>query len=133
MFYENVVVMTGRSVKDAEIKDVGSSKVCSFRLVVNKRIKQRNGEYGEKSCYIDCEAWGNRAEYGGKYIKKGSVVRVMAELEQDEWESNGQKRQKHKLYVNDIQVERPKGDDDGDSAPATAGAQSSGGGSDLPF
>ena len=97
MFYENLVILTGGAVKDAELKDVGSSQVCAFRLVSNNRIKKRAGEYGEKPCFIDCEAWGKRAEYGGKYIKKGSIVRIRAELEQDEWESNGQKRQKHKL------------------------------------
>lgn len=155
MFYENVVILTGRAVKDAELKQVGSSQVCQFRLVSNKRIKKRDGEYGEKSCFIDAEAWGNRAEYASKYIKKGSIVRVQAELEQDEWESNGQKRQKHKLYVYDIQVERPRNadgstgdvasdssskstdsstsDSSADSAqPAAAGASNSDG-SGLPF
>jgi single-strand DNA-binding protein len=125
---ENLVVMSGRAIADAELRPVGSSQVCSFRLVTNKRIKKADGEYVEKSCFIDCEAWGKRADYGAKYIKKGSPVRVMAELEQDEWMTDGKKRQKHKLYVNDIRVARNKDDSsassDSDSAPVSAGAPS---------
>jgi single stranded DNA-binding protein len=105
--------------------------------VTNKRIKKADGEYAEKSCFVDCEAWGKRADYGFKYIKKGIPVRVLAELEQDEWTTDGKKRQKHKLYVNDIRVARNKDDgdtrgDEGNSSQ-TSGAAQSDSDSDLPF
>lgn len=139
-FNENVTILTGRAVKDSEHKKVGTSDLCSFRIVHNKRMKKRNSdEYTEKSCYIDCETWGKRAEYASKYVKKGKMVRVMAELEQDEWkDKDGNNKQKHKLYVYDVQVERdarPSSDGQSGAAPqpAAVGADDSGANQDLPF
>ncbi len=141
-FNENVVILTGRAVSDAEVKNFGSSTLCSFRIVNNKRVKKKNSdEYIEKSCFIDCDTWGKRAEFAGKYVKKGKMIRVMAQLEQDEWEKDGVKKQKHKLYVIDVQVERaPKTDGaDGASdgqpatAPATADATADAAAASLPF
>lgn len=109
MLNVNNSVLSGRAVADAELKTANSSQVCTFRIVHNKRVKKRDGNYEEKPMYIDCEAWGERAEYASKYVKKGLNVMVISELEQDEWKSpEGQNRSKHKLYVTKLQVERPK-------------------------
>jgi single-stranded DNA-binding protein len=108
-------------------------------MVSNKRIKQRDGEWVEKPMYIDAECWGSRAEFAAKHVKKGTVLSVTGELEQDEWGEGENKRQKHKVYVSyDLQVDRFADADrkanDQNRAPAAAGATSSSdGGSDLPF
>lgn len=133
MFNENLVILTGRAVKDAELRSVGKdSKVSAFRLANNERIKLRNGEYKEKTCFIDCDAWGPRAEFASNYVKKGKMTRVVAKLEQDEWESDGQRRQKHKLYVTDIQVERQRDESQG-SQSGGPGGDSDQDTEDLPF
>lgn len=117
----NISIFTGRAVKDAELKSVGSSQVCTFTLAHNKRIKKRDGEYHEKTCFIDCEVWNNSADYASKYVKKGRVVNVQAELEQDEWTSaEGQKRKKHKFYINRVNVERSKDDSQSSDSTSTA-------------
>lgn len=127
MFYMNEVRLVGRSVRDAEVKNVGKdSKVATFRLVSNRRIKKRDDTYAEKATFVDCEVWGQRADYAGKYVKKGVPVLVLGGLETDEWTTNdGQKRSKLKIYCNSVQVDKPKVDttnlptntDDGEEPP----------------
>ncbi|TFH25842.1 single-stranded DNA-binding protein [Candidatus Bathyarchaeota archaeon] len=137
MIRNNVVMLTGRATKDVELKDVGSSKVATIRLAINERIKQRDGEYKEKTVYIDAECWAQRAEYAAENIKKGTIVYVMGKLEQDEWGEGENRRQKHKIYVShDLQIDRYTPNKEG--ATATAGATTAGGASassdgDLPF
>lgn len=137
MMRTNLVVLTGRATRKPELKSVGNSQVCTIRMVSNKRIKQRDGEYKEKPMYIDAECWGPRAEYATKHIDKGSVISVTGELEQDEWTVDGTTRQKHKIYVSvDLQVDRgPQGADSGDHQDGddNAKSQSGGGGDELPF
>jgi len=138
MIRRNMVVLTGRATRKAELKDVGNSKVCTIRMVSNKRIKGRDGEWTEKPMYIDAECWGPRAEYAAKYIDKGSVISVTGELEQDEWGEGENKRQKHKIYVSfDLQVDRfadsdRKGSSGGDGNSSPGDSDSDGDG-DLPF
>ena len=132
MMRRNLVVLTGRATRAPELKETGNSKVCTIRMVSNKRIKQRDGEYKEKPMYIDAECWGPRAEYAAKNIEKGTVVSVVGELEQDEWGEGENRRQQHKIYVSfDLQVDRPyqeasTGADDANSSEDI-------GGPDLPF
>jgi len=142
MFYINEVRFLGRAVKAAELKNVGESKVAIFRLVSNRRIKKRNGEYDEKATYIDVECWNQRADYASEYIKKGTPVLVRGQLETDEWTSKeGQKRSKLKIYASEVQAERPRNTDgetvsDGAKTPVGAGAptgDSGGATNDLPF
>lgn len=143
MFYINEVRFLGRAVKAAELKNVGESKVAVFRLVSNRRIKKRNGEYDEKATYIDVECWNQRADYASEYIKKGTPVLVRGQLETDEWTSkDGQKRSKLKIYASEVQAERPRSessttsDSVSEEAKTPVGAavgDSDGTPSDLPF
>jgi len=136
VFYLNDVNMIGRSTADAVVKDVSStSKVATFRIVSNKRIKRKNGEKDEKSTFVDVEVWGQRAEYAGNYIKKGTPVLVKGELETDEWEKDGQRRSKLKIYGAHIQALRmDKKDASGDSSSdSKSSSDSSGDSNDPPF
>jgi len=136
MFYVNEVRLLGRATKDAEFKVIGKdSKLATFRLVSNRRIKRRDGTYGDKATFVDCEVWGQRAEYASDNVKKGTPVLIAGQLETDEWEKDGQKRSKLKIYCNSIQVDRPRsesaegGQEQGE--PVTAGTSSTN--DDVPF
>ena len=139
MIRRNLVMLTGRATRTPELKEARSSKVCTIRLAVNERIKRRDGEYEDKTVYIDCEAWGPRAEYVAGKVSKGDIVSVMGKLEQDEWEAKDGSgtRQKHKVYISwDVQVDKyaSAGYSGGASSEESqaAGASTSGS-SNLPF
>jgi single-strand DNA-binding protein len=139
MFYLNEVKIVGRATADAQVKQIGAdSKVATFRIVSNRQIKKRDGTKGEKSTFVDVEVWGQRAEYAGNYVKRGTPVLVQGQLETDEWEKDGQKRSKLKIYANSIQAERPRGEPTegaSQAEPATAGATASAvsASDDVPF
>lgn len=134
MFHLNDVRFLGRAVAPAECKDIGKdSKVATFRLVSNRKIKRRDGEYTEKATFVDCEVWGQRAEYAGLYVKKGTEVLVRGALETDEWETKeGQKRSKLKIYCDQIQAARPR-EAVAAGAPSASSEPVAQGASELPF
>lgn len=137
MIRRNLVILTGRATSKPELKQVGSnSQVCTIRMVSNKRVKKKDGSVDEKPMYIDAECWGPRAQFASQYIDRGTVVGVTGELELDEWGEGKDKRQKHKIYVSDLQVDNydKKGDSSGsDSSDDGGQGGDDGGGSDLPF
>jgi len=144
MFYLNEVKLIGRATGDAVVKQIGSdSTVATFRLVSNRKIKKRDGTKDEKSTFVDVEVWGQRAEYAGNYIKRGTEVFVQGSLETDEWEKDGQKRSKLKIYGSVVQAAFPKdkergSSDSSDSRETVKTGASSGGAKafnddDVPF
>lgn len=113
----NKVVLIGRLTRDPEIKDLQSgSTVCQFSLAVNGRKKDRDGQYVDDPCFLDCEAWNGQsnklADNIDKYCKKGSQVYVEGSLKLDQWEDkDGGKRQKLKVVVRECQFLDAKKDD----------------------
>jgi single-strand DNA-binding protein len=153
MIFLNNLKMIGRATADAQIKDVGESKVASFRVVNNRLIGKKNGEKQEKATYIDCETWDKRAEYAAERVKKGSIVYIDGRLETDEWKdkTSGEPRSRLKVYVENLQVDtsgQKSQTDTGEPVVAGAkpkttksrgkgsddeGAEGESGGADLPF
>lgn len=76
----NSVVVKGRLVRDAEVKDVGDNKVLSFTIANNKGIK-KNGEWTEEVSFFDCKVWNKNPE---RFVKGAEVV-VSGELHQERW------------------------------------------------
>lgn len=75
----NVVVLMGRLVRDPEIRTTSSGKsVCSFSLAVERDF-QRSEE--KTADYFDCVAWGNTAEFVGKYFHKGRMIALQGRLQ----------------------------------------------------
>jgi len=108
----NDVKLSGNLVADPDVKTVTfggkSSVVASFRLANNRFYRQSNGDKGEATIYIDCEAWDSGAETIGKLLAKGDGVVVSGYLKMDNWEKDGQKFSKLKLRVDEfIKVRRP--------------------------
>jgi len=132
MFYLNEIKIIGRATADAQVKQIGENSIlATFRIVSNRQVKKRNGEKSEKSTFVDVEVWGQRAEYAGNYVKKGTPVFVQGQLETDEWEKDGQKRSKLKIYANSIQAQRPRGESEGSESKQPVAASSSS--DDVPF
>lgn len=75
----NRVVLTGRLVKEPELKKTQNHvSVSRFTLAVNRR-KQANQE--QEADFINCVAWRGSAEFISQYGKKGSLVGVEGRIE----------------------------------------------------
>lgn len=95
----NKVILAGRMVADAEIKQTASGRVATtFRIAVNRRTL--NGENPEVD-FFNVTAWQNTAEFIAKYFRKGSAICVCGRIQNRSWtDQNGQKR-----YATDIIAE----------------------------
>ncbi len=71
----NVCVITGRIVRDPELRHIGSGKaVTSFTVAV-----QREGK-NDSADFVDCVAWEKTAEFVCDYFIKGQRIEVKGPL-----------------------------------------------------
>lgn len=70
----NKWVGTGRLTKDPEQR--GSA--LSFTIAIGRNFKDKDGNYGAD--FINCVAFGKKAEFISKYFKKGSPIAVSGRI-----------------------------------------------------
>ena len=71
----NKQITQGRLTAHPELKQTPSgTSVCSFTIASEEDIKRPDGT--RATDFIDCVAWGTRAEFVCKYFTKGSMVIV---------------------------------------------------------
>lgn len=86
----NRIILIGGVGKDAEVKQIGNSTVCNFRLAVTK-VWKKDGAKQEKTDWFSVSVWGPRATALGPHIKKGSQLYVEGEMTSREAEKDGHK------------------------------------------
>jgi single-strand DNA-binding protein len=67
-------------------------------MAINRKYRTTSGEFKEETCYVGVVAWERQAETAGEYLKKGSAILVEGSLRYEQWETNGEK--KNRLRVN---------------------------------
>lgn len=89
----NTVVLTGRLIKDIELRRTTSGKTCSsFTLAVNRNI--------EKTDFINCVVWDKLAELLERYTHKGSQIGVEGRIQTRNYDDRNGK----KVYVTEVLV-----------------------------
>ena len=78
----NVVVLAGRTTKDIEIRDAGTTKVANFSLAVDR---SRKIEGQPEADFHNCTVFGKTAENMAKYVGKGSQIVVKGELQNNQF------------------------------------------------
>lgn len=92
----NRIFLTGRLVKDVELRTVQSTgnSVAKFTIAVNRDFKK-----GETD-FINCTAFGKTAETIDQFFSKGRPIMVMGRIQVGSYEKDGQKR-----YTTDVIVD----------------------------
>ena len=134
----NRVVLTGGLTGDPELRHTpDGTPVVTLRLGFTT-VHLAEGEWRERSNYIDVETWGSQAENAAKCLARGSQIAVDGRLQWSEYETNGRRRQVHKVVAEIVQY-LPRGGGRQDR-PAVEGAASAvgegaveGGNDDIPF
>lgn len=134
----NKVILIGRLTRDPESRTFGNGgKVTKFGFAVtNRRKNSQTGQWEDEPMFIDCEVF-NRGETGTlanlveERCRKGSQICIEARLHLDQWDdkTSGQKRTKHKLVVETVQLLDGKPDGQmggGGGAPRMASSSSGG-------
>jgi single-strand DNA-binding protein len=66
------LIVSGRVGSDAELKTVGDTTVCSFSIAHTEKVYGTTS--GEKTIWIGCSIWGERAIKLTPFITKGTYI-----------------------------------------------------------
>jgi len=82
--------------------------VVDFGLAVNRRWTGRDGSQKDETCFVDCRAFGRRAENINKYLKKGKPLFIEGRLTFDTWTAqDGTKKSRHRVTVENFSFVGP--------------------------
>ena len=101
----NQVLISGNLTRDPELRETQSGfSILSFGVAVNDRRKnQQTGEWEDHPNFVDCKIFGSRGEKLQQYLTKGMKVAINGRLSYSSWESNGQRRSKLEVIVDNIE------------------------------
>ena len=96
----NEVRLIGNLTRDPEVGNKQSAnKLVNFSIAVNRKWKGPEGEESSEVSYVDCVAFGKKAEVIDQYLSKGRRVFIAGRLKQDRWEDKDTKKQRSKIRV----------------------------------
>lgn len=88
----NKVFLIGRIGKSPEKQTNSNGTVfCHFPIAVNESYKDKNGQWQNKTNWLQIFAYNNNAEQCCKYLKKGSLAHVEGSINAYEKEKNNEK------------------------------------------
>ena len=93
----NRIILVGRLTKEPNLRKTNSDmSVCNFTIAVDNTAKEADGTRG--TCFLECRAFGDKAENLCKFVAKGSKVAVDGSINQRNFErKDGTKG--HDFYV----------------------------------
>lgn len=98
----NRVFLVGNLTKDPEeVTTESGVKMCRFTIAVSRMYKNANGE--TETDFLNIVAWRGVADNCLKYLKKGSKVAVVGQIQNRMWEKDGEKR--YSTAINAEEVE----------------------------
>ncbi|MEO6829602.1 MAG: single-stranded DNA-binding protein [Acidobacteriaceae bacterium] len=118
----NKVILLGNVGKDPDIRATGSGMVvANFSIATSERVKDKAGNWEERTEWHNLVAFQRTAEIVRDYVKKGSKLYVEGRLQTSSWDdkTTGQKKYKTEIIVGDLSLLSGKGE----------GGESSGGSS----
>lgn len=133
--YLNKAFLYGNLTRDPELRALPSGQqVASFSIATNRTYKDKDGAKKESVEFHNIVAFGRQADLIGQYLKKGRPIFVEGRIQTRSWESNGEKKYRTEVVVENFQFGpsapggsgyTSRGDDEG---PAPKGKAVSGGG-----
>ncbi|MDD5156476.1 single-stranded DNA-binding protein [Sulfurimonas sp.] len=107
----NKVILVGNLTREIELKySQGGMAIANTALATTRKFTA-NGEKKEEVCFIDITFFARSAEIANQYLRKGSKILVEGRLNFDQWvDQNGQKRSKHSVVVETMQMLDSKSD-----------------------
>jgi single-strand DNA-binding protein len=113
----NKVILVGNLTRDIELRYSQSGMGIANTAIATSRKYTSNGEKKEEVCFVDITFFARSAEIANQYLRKGSKILVEGRLNFDQWvDQNGQKRSKHSVVVETMQMLDSKGDNQGATA-----------------
>ena len=96
----NKLILIGNICNDLELKENGETKILSFNVAVQRKFKDKNGEF--VSDFFRVTAFNQQAIFIEKYFNKGMKIALEARIQNDNFTDNEGKQQ----YRNNIIIEQ---------------------------
>lgn len=105
---KNKVHLIGNLGMDPEIKKLeNGSSLAKFSLATSDSYKNKDGEKVKETQWHNLVAWGPKAEFVEKYLKKGQEIAVEGKLTHRTYENKeGKKQYITEVVVNEVQMLR---------------------------
>lgn len=87
----NTISIIGRITKDASLKTIKDDFGEISVTVCNNTLTKKDGNWAEKPNFFIVKQKGTKLDKFASVLTKGKQVSVQGILQQDSWESNGQK------------------------------------------
>jgi single-strand DNA-binding protein len=110
----NKIILAGNLTRDIELRYPQSGSAIANTAIATSRKFTVNGEKKEETCFVDITFFGRSGEVANQYLCKGSKILVEGRLKFDQWvdQASGQKRSKHSVIVETMQMLDSKGHGD---------------------
>lgn len=115
----NQITMIGNLTRDIELRYSQSGSAIAKTGIATAHKFTSNVERKEETMFIDVTFFGRSAEIANQYLRKGSKCLIVGRLQLEQWadQQSGQKRSKHSVLVESMQMLDGKRDDAHRSAP----------------
>jgi single-strand DNA-binding protein len=120
------IILIGHVGADAEMRYTPAGKaVASFIVATSRKWKDATGQHKEKSVWWRCTVWEKQAEVIAQYVKKGSKVMVVGEVEEARafTDKAGENRASLEVTASTVKFLDSKGNGDAVAVPVGAPAQ----------
>jgi single-strand DNA-binding protein len=102
--YLNKAFLYGNLTRDPELRALPSGQqVASFGIATNRTFRNKEGQQQDQTEYHNIVAFGRQAEVIGQYLKKGRPVFIEGRIQTRSWESEGQKKYRTEIVVDNFQ------------------------------
>lgn len=130
----NKVILIGNLGKDPEVKYTPSGMaVARFSIATNERVKDKDGNWGDRTEWHNIVLFDRKAEVAGEYLKKGRTVYIEGSIRTNSWDDKetGQKKYRTEIIGNQMvllggQRESGEGGEGGGYSGRRSGAKSGG-------
>lgn len=96
---KNQLIAVGHLGRDVEMKQTGNRKIyCEFTLAIDNWSKDKDGEFQNEPCWVNCKAWKDTAG-SMQNLKKGAKIRITGKLTQENWTDKQTQQARSKLVV----------------------------------
>jgi len=101
----NKITLVGNLTRDIELLYSQGGMAIAKSAIATSRKFTSNGEKKEEVCFVDVTFFGRSGEVANQYLRKGSKVLIDGRLNFEQWtDQNGQKRSKHSVTVETMQM-----------------------------
>lgn len=92
----NKAILIGRLTKDVDLRQNGDSSIARFSLAVDRRFKDKDGNYGVDFLNIVC--FSKQADFATNYLHKGMKVAIEGRIQTGSYTN----KEGQKIYTTDI-------------------------------